>query len=178
MEAEKKESLKPIEGAARQLRRGLDLKGELLLALFPTLTVLAVLGIVEMLTSQRLLFASLASSAFLIYLDPQHGTNSIRTLIFSQMLAAVVGWGGYALLGSGYFSAGTAMVVTILFMILLDVVHPPAVATAMSFALRAGQESNLVIFGLAVGITAVLVVLERVALWVLARYEHAEPRPG
>ena len=175
MEGEKKESLQPIEGAARGQRRGLDLKGELLLALFPTLTVLAVLGIVEMLTRQRLLFASLASSAFLIYLDPQHGTNSIRTLILSQMLAATVGWSGYAILGSGYYSAGAAMVVTIFVMIVLDVVHPPAVATAMSFALRAGQESNLVIFGLALGITAILVVLERVALWLIARYEHAAP---
>ena len=54
-------------------------------------------------------------------------------------------------------------------MIVLDAVHPPAVATAMSFALRAGNETNLVLFGLAVGMTAVLVVLQRLALWLLAR---------
>ena len=62
------------------------------------------------------------------------------------------------------------MVITIALMILLDVVHPPAVATSLSFALRAGNENNIVLFSLAVGITAMLVLLERVALWILAKY--------
>ena len=42
---------------------------------------------------------------------------------------------------------------------------------AMAFALRAGDESNLVLFALAVGVTAVLVILERLALWVIGRYK-------
>ena len=63
-------SLKPIEGANRSLRSRLTLKGELALATAPTVTVLVVLALVEVLSRQRLLFASLASSAFLIYLDP------------------------------------------------------------------------------------------------------------
>jgi CBS-domain-containing membrane protein len=163
-------SLKPIEGANRKLRRRLTLKGEFMLALLPTLTVLAVLGFVEILSEQRLLFASLASSAFLIYLDPQHGTNSVKTLTVSQLMAAGIGWVLYAAAGSGYMAAGGAMVATITLMILLDVVHPPAVATAMSFALRAGDVGNLALFGLSVAITAVLVVTERVAVWLLARY--------
>lgn len=65
------------------------------------MTVLVVLGLVEVLSSQRLLFASLASSAFLIYLDPQHGTNTTRTLLISQMMAATVGWVMYLILGLG-----------------------------------------------------------------------------
>lgn len=170
MEGER-QSLKPVEGANRSLRRRLDLKGELALAVLPTATVLGVLGIVELLTEQRLLFASLASSAFLIYLDPQHGTNSVRTLMMSQLLAAVIGWSTYLVLGSSYLSGGAAMVATIILMILLDVVHPPAVATAMGFALRSGDVSNVMLFAVAVGITATLVVLERAALWILARYE-------
>jgi CBS-domain-containing membrane protein len=161
--------LKPIQGANRSLRRRLNLKGEFALALAPTLIVLVVLALVEVLSQQRLLFASLASSAFLIYLDPQHGTNSVRTLIASQMLAATLGLFTFVVLGPGYFAAGGAMVATIVLMILLDVVHPPAVATSLSFALRAGNENNLVLFGLAVGITAVLVLLERLALWLIAR---------
>lgn len=64
---EERESLKPIEGAARPGRARLPLKGELLLALAPTITVLIVFALVEVLSNQRLLFASLASSAFLIY---------------------------------------------------------------------------------------------------------------
>ena len=165
-----RESLKPVEGANRALRRRLDLKGELLLAMLPTATMLLVLLFVELLTEQRLLFASLASSAFLIYLDPQHGMNSVRTLVISQMSAALVGLGLYMLLGPGYDSAGVAMVLIILMMILLDAVHPPAVATALSFALRAGNVANVALFGMALAATALLVVLERATLWILARY--------
>lgn len=171
---EEKQSLKPIEGANRRLRRRLTLRAEFTLALLPTVTVLAVLGFVEILSEQRLLFASLASSAFLIYLDPQHGTNSVRTLAVSQLMAAVVGWALYAALGPGYDSAGTAMVAVITLMILLDAVHPPAVATAMSFALRAGDVSNLALFSVSVAMTAVLVILERVAVWLLARHQAKE----
>ena len=166
----KRDSLRPIEGARRSLRRNLDLKGELVMALLPTVTILTVLGMVEVLSRQRLLFASLASSAFLIYLDPQHGTNTIRTLVTSQMLAATIGLVMHLFLGPGYLSGGSAMVVLIVLMILLDAVHPPAVATSLSFAFRAGDESNLVLFGLALGMTTMLVVIERLMLWFLANY--------
>lgn len=163
-------SLKPIEGAARARRNRLSLKGEFALAAAPTLTVLIVLALVEVLSRQRLLFASLASSAFLIYLDPEHGTNTARTLILSQMLAATLGLGVHAVFGSGYVSGGISMVIAIALMIVLDIVHPPAVSTALSFAFRSSNESNLVLFGLAVAITVTLVGLERFSLWMLARY--------
>jgi CBS-domain-containing membrane protein len=162
------QSLAPLEGRTRALRDRLDLKGELVLALLPTLTVLAVLGLVEALTEQRLLFASLAGSAFLIYLDPQHGTNQVRTLVLAHATAALLGWTTFSLIGDGYVSGGVAMVATIVLMILLDVVHPPAVSTAMGFALRAGDQTNLALFLLALAITAALVVLQRAALFVLA----------
>lgn len=165
------ESLEPVEGADRSARRRLPLRDEFLLAMLPTATILAVLGMVEMLSRQRLLFASLASSAFLIYLDPQHGTNTVRTLLISQITAASVGLAVYVAVGPGYLASGIAMVSTIALMIALDAVHPPAVSTSLSFALRAGDENNLVLFSLAVGITAVLVVLQRSAVWMLARYE-------
>lgn len=171
----KRSSLQPLEGANRSLRRRLDLKGELLLATMPTLTVLAVLALVDALTQQRLLFASLAASAFLIYLDPQHGTNTVRTLVTSQIMAATIGLISHLLFGSGYLAGGIAMVSTIVLMILLDVMHPPAVSTSLSFGLKAGNENNLVIFGLAVGITALLVVVQRFALWFLASYSKKLP---
>lgn len=171
-----KESLEPAEGAVRAARRRLPLRGELMLAALPTATVLLVLLMVEVLSQQRLLFASLASSAFLIYLDPQHGMNSVRSLIVAQMGAALLGVGTFLLLGPGYGAAALVMVLAILLMIVADAVHPPAVSTALSFALRAGDESNVLLFGLAVGITALLVGMERVALWMLAR--HARLKGG
>lgn len=170
MRGRKRSSLKPIEGARRSLRRRLNLKGEFVLALLPTVTILTVFFLVEIISNQRLLFASLASSAFLIYLDPQHGTNTVRTLVISQMLAATIGWVTYLILGPGNLSGASAMVVFIVLMILLDALHPPAISTSLSFAFRAGNESNLVLFGLAVAIAVILVVIERLTLWFLANY--------
>ena len=67
-------------------------------------------------------------------------------------------------------------VATIVLMITLDAVHPPAVATSLAFAFRAGEASNLTLFALAVGITALLVILERVALWQLVRIRRRRGR--
>lgn len=71
-------------------------------------------------------------------------------------------------LAAGHGDEETAIALMIVF----DVVHPPAVSTALSFALRTGDESNVVIFGLAVAITVALVWLQRAALWTLARYRR------
>lgn len=170
--SQERSSLKPIKGANRSWRKRLHLRGELLLALLPTATILIVLAFVEVLSRQRLLFASLAASAFLIYLDPQHGTNSVRTLVMSQILASLIGFFTFTVFGSTYLSMGSAMVCTIVLTIVLDAVHPPAVATSLSFALKSNNENNLILFALAVGITAWLIFLERFTLWLLARYNR------
>jgi CBS-domain-containing membrane protein len=160
-------------GDGRSLRPRFDPLSEVGLALPPTVTVLLVFLLVEAFSRQRLLFASLASSAFLIYLDPQHATNSVRTLTLSQFSAAAVGFGCSLLLGDGYASGGVAMVVTILVMVLANAVHPPAVSTALGFAFRAGTPTNVALFLFAVLLVAVLVVLQRVMLramrWALSR---------
>jgi CBS-domain-containing membrane protein len=172
------DSLSTGTGEVRRARRRLGLRGELTLALLPTATVLLVLALVEALSHQRLLFASLASSAFLIYLDPEHGTNRVRTLVIAQVGAAILGALTYLVLGPGYVSAGSAMVATIVLMIVLDVVHPPAVSTAMGFALRAGDVGNVALFGIAVAITALLVGLQRAAVWTLSRARRRLPSRG
>lgn len=168
----KMESLEPVPGADRSARRRLSLRHELMLALLPTVIVLLVLLFVEMLSQQRLLFASLASSAFLIYLDPEHGTNRIRTLVLAQSLAAALGFATHYLLGAGYAAGGAAMVATIFLMIVADAVHPPAVSTSLAFAFRAGDESNLAIFTMALGITASLVAVQRSAVWMITRMQR------
>lgn len=164
-----RESLQPGTPSRRSQRKRLRLRDELLLALVPTATVLIVFAAVEALTHQRLLFASLASSAFLIYLDPEHGTNRARTLALSQMAAALLGFLAFAFIGATYAAGAAAMIATITFMIVCDAVHPPAVATALAFAFRTGDERNLVLFALAVGLVAVLVVIETATLALLGR---------
>lgn len=163
-------SLTPGADAARGTRRRLTVRQELLLALMPTATVLLVMAFVEVLSNQRLLFASLAASAFLIYLDPQHGTNRIRTLVLAHGIAASAGLAAFLVAGPGYFAGGGAMLVTIVAMILIDAVHPPAVATSLAFAFRAGNEANWMLFMLAVAIVAVLVALQRATLRLIRRW--------
>jgi CBS-domain-containing membrane protein len=160
-----------VEAAEKPSRRSrIGLRRELLLALAPTITVLLVLALVEAVTRQRLLFASLASSAFLVYLDPGHASNKTRTLIRAQLGAAVIGLLAFQALGPGYASAGVAMVLTIVGMVVFDVVHPPSIATALSFGLKAGNADNLALFALALGITVVLIGLQKLSMWMIARW--------
>jgi len=148
----------------------LRLKNQLLLALVPTATVLLTLGLVEKLGRQHLLCAALASSAFLIYLDPEHETNTVRTLVLSQTAAAIVGTAVWSILGSGYLSAGISMSVVILLMILFNIVHPPAVTTSLAFSLRPDNNSSLALFGLAIAITASLVLLQLAVRWLVSHH--------
>lgn len=164
-----RETTTPVRHAAQAVRRRLGVRGEVALAALPTATVLAVLGLVEALARQRLLFASLASSAFLIYLDPGHPTNRVRTLVVAQGASAALGWAALALLGPGYAAGAAAMVATIALMIAADAVHPPAVSTALSFALGTGGARPLALFALALAVTAALVLLQQAAVRLLAR---------
>ena len=164
-------SREPSSQQQRALRRRLSLRDEFTLAMLPTGTVLIVFAFIEVLSEQRLLFTSLASSAFLIYSDPHHGMNSARTLLLAQTLAAGLGFLTDILFGPGYFAGGVAMIATITLMILLDAMHPPAISTSLSFAFRTAGVSNVLLFGLALGVTVALLGLERSAVWLLARYE-------
>lgn len=152
-------------------RPRLGFRREVALALLPTSTVLALLFLLRLLSSQQLLFASLASSCFLIYLDPAHPTNSARTLAISQLGAAGLGYLCHQWLGPGYASAALALVGIIALMIGANAMHPPAVGTALTFAFRAGGagEGSLALFGLAVGLVLVLLTVQRGTAWLLTQ---------
>ena len=70
------------------------------------------------------------------------------------------------------------MVVTIILMVLLDSVHPPAASTALSFAFRDADEQNLVMFALALAVIGMLVVLQRALLWSVARLGRRKDKRG
>ena len=167
--SESPQSLQPGSAQTRALRARLNWRGELLLALAPTIVVLLVLALVQAFSKQQVLFASLASSAFLIYLDPGHGTNRVRTLLLSQGTAALLGFGTFWILGPGYSASAIAITTTIFVMIAFDAVHPPAVSTALSFAFRASNDTNLALFVLALFIVVLLVALQRFSLYFLAK---------
>lgn len=170
------EALTPdsAQSLAPPSRRRLGWRAELLLAVLPTATVLLLLWLLKLVSNQQLLFASLASSAFLIYLDPEHPTNSTRTLVISQLAGAVLGYTCHAGLGPGYLSAALALVSVIGVMIVTNTMHPPAVATALNFAFRAGTgEGNLLLFALAVGLVLVLLAVQRGSAYMLRRLSPA-----
>lgn len=150
-------------------RRPFAFGEELVLALLPTGTVLLVLLVVEALAEQRLLFASLASSAFLIYADPGHAVNRVRTLLLAHGSAATIGVAVDLLLGTGYGPAALGMTATILLTLALRAVHPPAISTALTFAFRPGDADKWAIFMAALAIVAVLVVLQPLTARLLAR---------
>ncbi len=160
----------PREVRQRAPRRG-GIKGELALAALPTLTVMGVFLLVEAFTRQTFLFASLASSAFLIYKEPENGMNQVKTLVPAHLTAAVVGLGAFFIFGEGYLAGAVSMALTITLLITWGIVHPPAVSSSLAFAFRAHQESEFVIFLLAMSMVAVLFVIERVTMLLLRRFE-------
>lgn len=155
------------------MRRWYNIETEITLALMPTLTTIAVLFLLEAFSKHQVLFSSLASSAFLIYLDPKHPTNRVRTLIVAQISAAMIGFLVYLFMGSGYPSAAVSMVIAIVVMILTRAMHPPAVSSALLFAFRYEHLSTLMLFLTAVLILVLLIILQRVSLWLIRRGERA-----
>jgi CBS-domain-containing membrane protein len=95
--------------------------------------------------------------------------NSVHAVVVSQMTAAGVGWLMWLLIGGGYGATASAIPLAILLMILLKAVHPPAVATALAFAfaMHLDPTGSFVLFAMAVGITAMLVVLQRAVSWLI-----------
>jgi CBS-domain-containing membrane protein len=74
-------------------------------------------------------------------------------------------------LGPGYLSAVLARVSVIGVMIVTNTMHPPAVATALNFAFRAGTgEGNLTLFELAVGLVLVLLAVQRGSAYLVRRF--------
>jgi len=155
----------------RSTRRG-ALVGELLLAIPPTLTVLAALWLTETLIHRRVVFAALAASAFLIYRDPAHQMNNVRVMVTAHLCGAALGLGAELLLGPSYPAGAIAMTATIVVLILLDAVHPPAIATSLGFAILPNQGHVLGVFLLTLAMVATLVVLQRLTLRTLRYVER------
>jgi CBS-domain-containing membrane protein len=138
----------------------------------PAGTVILVLILLEAFSKQQLLFSSLASSAFLIYLDPKHPTNSIRTLMIAQLSACIVGYLIYLIAGAGYLGAAISMILSIAVMIFAKAMHPPAVSTALIFAFQYKEVNVVMMFFLAVLLLAILIILQRASLWLIKRGEN------
>jgi CBS-domain-containing membrane protein len=161
-----------MRSSGPSFRRG-GIIGELALAIPPTLVVIGVIFLIDGVTKQKLLFATLAASAFLIYYDPMNRVNSLRVMIVAQLLAFVLGIAAAMAVGPGFVAGGIAMFATIFSLILLDVVHPPAVSTALAFAFVSMHSGVLLVFLVALVLIGALVLLQRVAILTLGRIERS-----
>src|SRR6202043_3890544 len=106
-----------FQNASRHSQLRLSVRQQFGLAIMPTVVVLLMVACVQVLSDQLLIFASLASSAFLVYLDPEHSTNRARTFLIAQGSAALLGYGSVSLLGTGFLAPGVALVLTIVLII-------------------------------------------------------------
>jgi CBS-domain-containing membrane protein len=152
--------------------RRFDIKTEIALAVMPTTIIILVLMLLEAFSKQQLLFSSLASSAFLIYLDPKHPTNRVRTLIIAQSSAALIGFIVYIIVGPGYLSAAISMIIAIAAMLAAKAMHPPAVSSALIFAFEYTRVNTLLMFFTAVMLLIILVGLQKASLWLIRRSER------
>jgi CBS-domain-containing membrane protein len=153
------------------MRENFNIKTEMALAIMPSITVVAVLMLLQAFSKQQLLFSSLASSAFLIYLDPKHPANSIRTLVIAQTSAAIIGYLTFLVAGTGYVAASFSMIIAIVVMILSRAMHPPAVSTALLFAFQPPKANTLLLFLFAVLLLVILIILQRLSLWIIKKSE-------
>lgn len=64
------------------------------------------------------------------------------------------------------------MVLAIGTMLLPGSMHSPAVPGALGFRLKSGEESKLLLFCMAIGIAAMLVIIQRTALWLMRRFNN------
>jgi CBS-domain-containing membrane protein len=158
-----------LQNASRHSHLRLSVRQQFGLAILPTVVVLLMVACVQTLSDQLLIFASLASSAFLVYLDPEHPTNRVRTFLIAQGSAALLGFGSVSLLGSGFLAAGMTMGLTVVLIVTLDAMHPPAMSTALSFSFHTNSVKTLAIFGLAMLVIASLAALQKAAFWLVHR---------
>jgi CBS-domain-containing membrane protein len=147
---------------------------DLALAVPPTLIVLAATFLIEELRHERVLFASLASSAFLIYRAPNHPMNDVRVMVTAHLVGVTLGFGAATVIGAGYLAGAAAMIATIVILVVLKAVHPPAISTALGFAFFERKDQSAGLFLVALVMLATLVLLQRAAVWALRRFEEPE----
>lgn len=147
------------------------LRNELLLALLPTMIVLGILIGLRLLAQQRILFASLATSAFLIYRDPRGIANRMSVFVPAHLIGLLTGLGVSLILGSSYAAAAVAMALTIFVLVLMQLVYSPAIATSLIFAFREQDAKTAALFVLALVMLVALVVMQRGLVLLMSRLD-------
>lgn len=86
-----------------------------------------------------LLLGSMAASAVLLYAVPHSPLAQPWNLIGGHLISALAGWLALALVHDPLVAAGLAVGTAIFLMYVLDCLHPPGAATALTLVLGAAQ---------------------------------------
>lgn len=120
------------------------------------LSVLIVIFIVQDLIRQPVLITSLASSTFLLYYQPLNEINRFGPLVFGHIIATSIGYLASLLLPVPYVSAAVSMALSIVVLVLLRMVHPPAISTSLVFSYRPHDATVIVTFLLTLAVVIAL----------------------
>lgn len=153
----------------------LNLRARLILGIFPVIIVL-VLTALEIKLRQHIIFTSLVSSIFLIYLRPNELMTDTATILVSQFTAALTGYLSYKLFGNSFWSVCVTILLVTAILILLNRLHPPAIATSVIFNYRTHSESDLFLFGLLIGIAVVLILVRWITNYLLSKMNTADTK--
>lgn len=123
--------------------------------------------------SSLIIFASFASSIFIMYMTPHSKAAKPSKFVKSYLLAGIVGYFGYAILAFMplYYAAGFVMFLISMLMVVTRSEHPPAAGIAFAFVLfRIG------VFGIiAVASGALLILFVRYMLnLIVFKFEEVE----
>jgi CBS domain-containing membrane protein len=86
-----------------------------------------------------LLLGSMAASAVLLFAAPHSPFAQPWNLVGGHFVSALVGWGCSLIISDPIIAAGVAVGTAIFLMYLLNCLHPPGAATALTLVLSAGQ---------------------------------------
>ncbi len=136
---------------------------------------IAFLGILWAFYDLPLLIASLGSTAVTLFALPKAPAAKPKSAILGQFVSAVCGWAVQFLLGSTWYACAIAVALALVAMVLLDCVHPPGGATALT-AILTPQPWTFIIAPVTVGVVF-LVIVAAVANKACEKYEAA-PEPS
>ncbi len=86
-----------------------------------------------------LLLGSMAASAVLLFAAPHSPFSQPWNLIAGHGISALAGWTSYLLIADPLLAAGIAVGTAIFLMYVLNCLHPPGAATALTLVLGAAQ---------------------------------------
>ncbi len=115
------------------------------------------LGVLYTFYDLPLLLASLGSTAVTLFALPKAPAAKPRSAILGQLTSAIVGWGTQYLLGSEWYACAIAVTLALVVMVLLNCVHPPGGATALT-AILTPQDWTFIIAPVGVGVAFLVVV--------------------